>query len=178
VAQPFVGQIIAAGFNFPPVGWLLCDGSLYPISQFDVLYTVIGTTYGGNGQTNFAVPDLRGRSPLCMGQGPGLSNYVQGQLAGTENVTLQANQVGSHNHILLASATAGTSNTPATNVTLAGNSLTQVPTYLPGSPAPALTPLAANAIGPSGNSLPHPNLQPLQCLNYIIAWTGLYPPPS
>jgi microcystin-dependent protein len=175
MAQPFVGQIIACGFSFAPPGWFLCDGSLYPISNYDVLFSLIGTTYGGNGQTNFAVPDLRGRTPLSMGQGQGLSNYVQGQLAGTENVTLQSNQVGSHNHNLMSLAATGTSNTPSSTVALAGNSLTQVPTYLPGSPAPALTALAGNSIGPNGNGLPHQNLQPLQCLNYIIAWAGLYP---
>jgi microcystin-dependent protein len=178
MAQPFVGQIIAAGFGFAPVGWFLCDGSLYPISQYDVLYNLLGTTYGGNGTTNFAVPDLRGRSPLCMGQGQGLSPYVQGQLAGTENVTLQGNQVGAHNHNLLSLAAAGTSNTPSSTVALAVGSLTPAPAYLPGSPAPTLTPLAANAIGPNGNSVPHNNLQPLQCLNYIIAWAGIYPSQS
>jgi microcystin-dependent protein len=178
MAQPFIGQIIACGFSFAPPGWFLCDGTLYPISNYDVLYNLIGTTYGGNGQTTFAVPDLRGRTPLSMGQGQGLSNYVQGQLAGTETVTLQSNQVGTHNHNLMSLGVPGTSNTPSSTVALAGNSLTAVPTYLPGSPAPVLTPLVGNSIGPNGNSFPHQNLQPLQCLNYIIAWAGIYPPQS
>jgi microcystin-dependent protein len=178
MAQPFIGQIIACGFSYAPPGWFLCDGTLYPISQYDVLFALIGTTYGGNGQTTFAVPDLRGRTPLSMGQGQGLSNYVQGQLSGTENVSLQSGQLGIHNHNLMSLGTTGTSNTPSSTMALAANSLIQVPTYLPGSPAPALTPLVGNAIGPNGSSFPHQNLQPLQCLNYIIAWTGIYPAQS
>jgi microcystin-dependent protein len=176
MATPFVGQIISAGFNFAPVGWFFCDGSLKPINQYDVLYNLIGTTYGGDGVNTFAVPDLRGRVPLCIGQGAGQPAYVLGERSGSESVTLLANQVGAHNHALMASANTGTSNTPSSTMALAGNSLTQIPTYLPGSPAPTLTALASNAIGPStGGGVPHDNLQPLLCLNYIIAWAGIYP---
>src|SRR5487761_1961833 len=98
MGQPYVGQIIAVGFNFAPVNWLLCDGSMQQISQFDALYSLLGTTYGGNGTTTFGLPDLRGRSPIGFGQGGGLSNYALGQIGGAERVTLTANQVGAHSH--------------------------------------------------------------------------------
>jgi microcystin-dependent protein len=138
-----------------------------------VLYSLIGTTYGGDGVNTFAVPDLRGRSPLSYGQGNGLSPYVLGQKAGTETVSLLGNQVGSHNHTLRASANTGTTNTPGTTVVLGVNGLTAVPTY---APPPTTTALAPNAIGPTtSGGQPHENRQPLQCINYIIAWAGIYP---
>ena len=104
MAQPFVGQVIAVGFNFAPVGWFLCNGQLLPISQYDVLFNLLGTTYGGDGISTFGLPNMNGRAPLCMGTGSGLSTYVLGQAAGTESVTLLSNQVGLHSHTLATSA--------------------------------------------------------------------------
>jgi microcystin-dependent protein len=173
MSQPFVGQIISVGFNFTPVGWLPCDGSLLPISDYEVLFNLIGTTYGGNGTTNFAVPDLRGRSPLNAGQGPGLPAYVQGQLAGSENVTLVANQVGAHSHGLMASSQSGTVGNPATTVALGQNPQADVFVY---GPAPSTTSLAGTAISANtGGGQPHENRQPFLAVNYIIAAFGVYP---
>ena len=137
--DPFVGQIIPVAFNFAPVGWQLCDGSLLPISENQALFALLGTTYGGNGTTDFAVPDLRGRAPLDAGTGAGLPNYVQGQNGGAESVVLTANQVGAHSHNLVASMQNGTATNPASNLALAQNPQPTVPVY--GAP-PSNTPLA------------------------------------
>ncbi|MGE0419017.1 MAG: phage tail protein [Acetobacteraceae bacterium] len=172
MAEPFVGQIIPVGFNFVPVGWLACNGQLVPISQYETLFMLIGTTYGGDGQTTFGLPDLRGRVPLGQGQGPGRSNYVIGQMAGTESVTLQSQQVGAHNHSVRASAQPGTTNVPGPTQALAVNSQTAANLYA--SP-PATVTLAPGAIAPAGSSMPHQNLQPFQVINYIIAYNGIFP---
>ena len=172
MGQPFVGQIIAVGFNFTPVGWLPCDGSLQPISQYETLYNLVGTTYGGNGTSNFALPDLRGRAPLCIGQGPGLPNYIQGERAGTENVTLTANQIGAHTHNLMTSTKDGTTTNPAPNLALAQNPQSTVPVY---APPPSTTPLAGMSIGTSAGGLPHENRQPFLTINYIICAYGVFP---
>ncbi len=172
MAQPFVGQIIAVGFNFAPNGWFLCDGSTVPISQYDVLYNLIGTTYGGDGVSTFALPDLRGRVAVNQGQGPSLSNYLLGQRSGSENVTLTVGQIGSHSHALMASATTGTSITPGSTMALAPNDQTLVKMY--GTVAPN-TSLAGSSITPVGGGQPHENRQPFQVINYIIAWAGIYP---
>ncbi len=177
MSQPFVGQVVAVGFNFAPQGWLLCQGQLLPIAQYDVLYTLIGTTYGGNGTTNFALPDLRSRVPLSIGQGPGLSNYVLGQASGTENVTLNLTQIPSHTHNPIAAPPAATTATPASNTifaALSGGSRVY------GNPVPAPpaipTPLAASMIPTSGGlGAAHANVQPVRTVNYIIAWAGLFP---
>src|SRR5215831_8639728 len=100
MSEPFLGMIILVGFTFPPRGWAFCQGQLLPISQNTALFSLLGTTYGGNGQTTFALPDLRGRVPVGFGQGPGLSNYTQGQVGGVENVTLAINQMPIHTHAL------------------------------------------------------------------------------
>ncbi|MDR3529654.1 MAG: tail fiber protein [Rhodopila sp.] len=175
MGQPYVGQVIAVGFNFVPAGWLACDGSTYPISEYDVLYNLIGTTYGGDGTRTFGVPDLRGRTPVDAGQGPGLSNYTLGQRGGAETVTLTAAQVGSHNHPLIASAQTGSISTPASNLAIAQVSEAQVKVFGVG---PGNTTLSANAVGPSGSSQPHENRQPFLTVNYIICYAGIYPSQS
>jgi microcystin-dependent protein len=175
MAQPYVGQIISVGFNFAPVGWHLCDGSLLPISDYDVLYNLLGTTYGGNGTTTFAVPDLRGRAPLCMGQGSGFPNYIQGQIAGSESVTLIANQVGSHSHNLLASTKDGSATNPTSSLALGQNPVQTVPVYGPSSTNVSL---AASSIGNSTGGIPHENRQPYLAINYIISLFGTYPSQS
>lgn len=172
MSQPFVGQVIAVGFNYAPVGWALCNGQLLDISQYQALYTLIGTTYGGNGQTNFALPNLQGRVAVGTGQGLGLSNYVLGQVTGTEAVSLTTGQIGAHTHNLAASANQSQS-TPATNEVL-GTPTT--PIYLKSG---GTTGLAGNAVGNApGGATPHENLQPFQTINYIIALQGIYPTQS
>src|SRR4051794_23847461 len=121
MSEPFVGQILAVGFNFAPAGWLMCDGSLVAISEYDVLFNLIGTTYGGNGQTTFSVPDLRGRAAVGMGQGSGQPNYIIGQAGGSESVTLLTTQIPAHTHTLNASGTPGSAATPSPNLFLSQN---------------------------------------------------------
>jgi microcystin-dependent protein len=169
---PFVGQIISVGFNFAPVGWHLCDGSLLSIANYSPLYALIGTTYGGDGVNTFAVPDLRGRSPLNVGQGPGLPNYVLGQPAGSENVTLNSSQVGAHAHNLMGSSQNGSATNPAPTLALGQNAVTQVPVY---APPVSMTTFAPTAIGNSTGGQPHENRQPYLAINYIIALDGIYP---
>lgn len=175
MSQPYVGQIISVGFNFAPVGWNLCDGSLLAISEYEVLYNLIGTTYGGNGTTNFALPDLRGRTPLNVGTGTGLPTYVLGELSGSESVTLIGAQVGAHSHNLLASTQNGSANNPASGLALGQNPVTAVPVF---GPPPSTTSLAGSSIGNSQGGLPHENRQPFLTINYIIALFGTYPSQS
>jgi microcystin-dependent protein len=173
MGQPYVGQVIAVGFQFTPSGWLACNGQLLAISQYEVLYTLIGTTYGGDGQQTFGVPDLRGRSPVNAGQGAGLSTYVLGQLSGTESVTLTAAQIGSHSHPLMASANTGNVAKPASTLVLGQGSQSLAPVY---APPPSTTALAGSAIGPgTGGNQPHENRQPFNTVNYIICYAGVFP---
>jgi microcystin-dependent protein len=172
MSQPFVGQIIAVGFNFAPDGWLPCNGQLLPISQYDVLFNLIGTTYGGDGQTNFALPNLNGRVAVNQGAGPGLSNYVIGQQGGSESVTLTAGQNGGHAHLLRASSQTGSTNVPGTTVALAQSGQTLVDMYGTGA---TNTTLSGASIGLAGGNQPHENRQPFLTINYIIAWAGIYP---
>jgi microcystin-dependent protein len=169
MSEPFVGQIIAVGFNFVPPSWAPCDGRALQISQYQALYTLIGTTYGGDGQTTFNVPDLRGRGAVGFGQGSRLSNYVLGQAGGTESVTLTANHWGAHGHSLTAAANA-TSSVPATNSVL-GTSATNI--YAPPGNVTTLSPAMVKAA--PGSSVPHENRQPYQTINYIIALEGIFP---
>jgi microcystin-dependent protein len=143
-----------------------------PISEYDVLFNLLGTTYGGNGTTTFGLPDLRGRSPLNAGQGNGLSNHVLGQIAGAENVTLTGAQIGAHSHPLMASARTGTISTPGSSVAIATVEAPNVSVF--GSPL-ATTTLAASAVGLAGASQPHENRQPFLTINYIISSVGIYP---
>jgi len=137
------------------------------------LFALLGTTYGGNGTTDFAVPDLRGRAPLDAGTGAGLPNYVQGQNGGAESVVLTANQVGAHSHNLVASMQNGTATNPASNLALAQNPQPTVPVY---APPPSTTPLAGTAISAnSSGGQPHENRQPYLAINYIIALFGIFP---
>jgi microcystin-dependent protein len=171
--QPFVGQIIPVGFNFAPVGWFLCQGQLVPIDQYTVLYTLIGTAYGGDGVQTFGIPDLRGRVSLHDGQGSGLSSYFIGQLTGAENVTLLSSQVGAHTHSFMTSTKAADSITPASTTALGlASAGVGISVYGPG---PSNTTLAPNAIGNAGSSAPHENRQPYLAVNFIIAWAGIFP---
>jgi len=171
MAEPFIGQIIMAGFNFAPRGYATCDGQIQSISQNTALFSLLGTTFGGNGQTTFALPDLRGRVPIHMGQGPGLSSYVLGEVAGEENHTLINSEMPSHNHLFSTSNVAGALGTPNGNF-LAASSSNQTALYRPTADGSALSP---QSIGLAGGSQPHNNLQPFLTINFCIALEGIFP---
>ncbi len=167
MAQPYIGEIRLFAGNFAPAGWMLCDGQLLPISENETLFNLIGTTYGGDGQLTFALPDLRGRVPVHFGNG-----FVQAETGGVEQVTLTQNQIPAHAHPLMASGDPASSPNPAAHVLAETVSTTP---YFAGPPA---VPLAPQSILPVGGSQPHNNLQPFQCINYIISLFGIYPSPS
>ena len=170
MSQPFIGQLAYFGFNFPPVGWAPCDGRLLLITQYTALFSLIGTTYGGDGQTTFAVPDLRGRLPVHQGQGPGLSNYVIGQKAGVESVTLASQHLPSHSHSVVASATnpnASPTATPGNSVSFATGGGSVAP-YAPNATGATAQQLAANSINIAGASQAHNNMMPITVGNICI----------
>lgn len=167
-AQRYLGSIIIVSFNFPPKGFALCNGQLLPINQNQALFSLLGTTYGGDGRQTFALPDLRGRAPIHAGQGPGLSNYVLGQTGGEETVTLDVSQIPNHIHIAMAST--GPANTGA----VSGTSWARPRVLLYSASAPS-TPMSSAALAPAGGSQPHPNLKPFLVLNYAIALQGIFP---
>lgn len=165
MSDPFIGEIRMFGGNFAPVGWAFCDGQLMSIAEYDTLFSLIGTTYGGDGQSTFALPDLRGRAPLHRSG----STYPVGAAAGAETVTLTLQQLPAHNHLVQATNTAPNASTPQNNVLAASTS----PDYLgPGNPALALAPAC---VGLTGSTMPHENMQPFQCVSFIIALFGIYP---
>jgi microcystin-dependent protein len=169
MSEPFLGEIRLVGFNFEPRGWAFCNGQLLSIAQNTALFALLGTTYGGNGQTTFALPDLRGRAPIHMGQGPGLTNRRIGEVGGSENVTLTANQLPAHNHNLNALAVPAASGDPTQR--LLAQSRGSV--YAPPSETPVV--MSQQAIGFAGGSQPHENMQPYLVMNYIIALEGIFP---
>lgn len=181
MAEPFVGEICIFGFNWAPYGWALCDGSTLAVQQNQALYSLIGITYGGTGTTTFLLPNLKGRLPLGQGQGSGLSNRVIGMASGTENVTLNVNQMPSHTHTVQIQAT--TSN-PTSASPSAGAYLAKVidaagtgadPTLYYSGATPATVALAGGATGSTGSSLPITTMNPFLVLNFCIALQGLYP---
>jgi len=167
MSDPFIAEIKIFAGNFPPRSWAQCDGQLFPISQNTALFSLLGTTYGGDGKSTFALPDLRGRSPMQPGQGPGLSVRDIGERDGTEQETLSLSQLPLHSHHLNA-ATAAT--TAAAANALLGQSAAKV--Y---GPAANLVPMANEAIGAAGGGQPHENRQPYLTLNFIIALQGVFP---
>ncbi|TFI58327.1 phage tail protein [Sphingomonas parva] len=169
MAQPYVGEIRMFAGNFAPVGWMKCDGQLIPISENETLFQLIGTTYGGDGQATFALPNLQSRVPLHMGTGPDGVAYPISQQAGTESVTLTAQQIPVHNHALLVSTDSAGELSP--DGSLPGNSIS-VDLYRQGAPVTAMSP---QAITPVGGSQPHENCQPFLCVNYIISLFGIFP---
>lgn len=175
MAEPFLGQIIMFGGNFAIRGWATCDGQLLPIAQNTALFSLLGTTYGGDGRTTFGLPDLRGRVPVHMGQGPGLSAYQLGDKGGSEAVTLSTNQIAAHSHAATANAlnAAGNANTAAGNI-WAKDAGTQSATYSNAAPNATMS-ASAVSIANAGGNQPHPNVQPYQCLNFLIALQGIYP---
>ena len=171
MSTPFVGQVMMFGGNFQISGWAFCQGQLLSIAQNDVLFALIGTTYGGDGQTTFALPDLRGRVPVHQGNLAGGSSYVIGQLGGVETVSLTANQTPVHNHLANCNSAAGSTNNPAGAIWALG------PNLDPYSNAPTGAVMKATAIanGPAGGPQPHNNIIPYQTLNYLIALQGVFP---
>ena len=157
--EPFLGEIKMVGFNFAPRGYAFCHGQLMSISQNTALFSLLGTTYGGNGQTTFGLPDLRGRVPMTFGQGPGLSNHSLGELSGTETVTLLSTQMPAHNHPVAASSDDASAKSPVGGV-MAG---TASPIYAADAQMNPAT------IGSAGGNQPHSNMQPYLVVNFIIA---------
>ena len=174
MADPFIGEIRMFGGNFGPVGWATCDGQLLPIQQYTALFSILGTTFGGNGTTNFALPDLRGRVPVHVGTGPGLSPYTLGEKTGSERVTLVQNQMPAHTHSANCSSTSATQASPGGNIWAspvdsgggAGTGYTN---------AGSNGAMAPTAIGMAGGGLPVPIIQPFLCVTFIIALIGIFP---
>lgn len=166
MAEQFLGQIEAFGFNFAPRGWLKCDGQLLSISQNSALFSLLGTTYGGDGRTTFGVPDLRGRASINAGRGPGLSDYRQGQKGGAESTNLTGANLPSHGHTARVAAEPEDSSKPE------GNSLAAAEIYRDQNPD---TDLRAGTIGTTGGGQPISNIQPFVVLNWCIAQEGVYP---
>jgi microcystin-dependent protein len=171
MADPYIGEIRLFAGNFAPSGWALCDGRLVAISEYDALFSLIGTTYGGDGQVTFALPDLRGRVPVHQGQGPGLTNRVIGDRAGAEQSPLTAAQLPAHNHVLAATTAAAVG---ASGVAGSLTGTVATGTQLYGS-APGGAAMAASALATSGGNLPHPNVAPFLSVNFIISLFGIYP---
>ncbi|ACA87444.1 phage tail protein [Shewanella woodyi] len=176
MSEPFIGEIKMVGFNFAPRSYAKCDGALLPISQNTAMFSLLGTEFGGDGRTTFGLPDLRGRTPMHQGNGPGLSPKTMGQSSGSESNTLQLNQMPKHTHSaqLDAVSTEGTSAVPDNNMYLAKSSsgLTSVNSYSNGTPDTVISPHETNTAG--GNSAIN-NMQPYQVVNFIIAIQGLFP---
>lgn len=167
--EAFIGEIKMVGFNFAPRGWAFCNGQLLPILQNTVLFSLLGTTYGGDGRTTFALPDLRGRVPIHQGQGPGLTPQTIGTRVGVENVTLTPAQMPTHTHQAFGSSSLATQPSPQGNL-LAAKGRTKL--YVePGSEVV----MGSTAIGPTGGGGSHTNMQPSLVLNYIIALQGIFP---
>jgi microcystin-dependent protein len=167
MAQPYVGEIRMFAGNFAPAGWMFCEGQLLPISENETLFQLIGTTYGGDGESTFALPDLRGRIPIHQGNG-----FILAETGGAEEITLTVSQIPSHGHPMLASTDSNTTPNPANN--LLGATSTATP-YFSAVPNLALSP---QAVSPVGGSQPHTNFQPYLCVDFIISLFGLFPSPT
>jgi microcystin-dependent protein len=166
MGSPYVGEIRMFAGNFAPLGWMFCNGALLPISEYETLFNLIGTTYGGDGQSTFALPDLRSRLPVHMGNG-----FILSQMGGAEQVTLLTGQIPQHTHVTQANTGSGSQTSPAGNVW--ANS-----TNLPYSTSAPTAAMAPAAVGNAGGNQPHDNLVPYLCLNFIISLYGIFPTPS
>lgn len=167
MAQPYVGEIRMFAGNFAPAGWMFCEGQLMPISENETLFQLIGTTYGGDGESTFALPDLRSRIPIHQGNG-----FILAETGGVETVTLTGQQIPSHSHPFIASSASG-SEANASNQVLAASP--NVSIYRPATPN---LPMLASSLSSTGGSQPHQNLMPYLCLNFIISLFGIFPSPS
>lgn len=167
MAQPYVGEIRMFAGNFAPAGWMLCQGQLLPISENETLFQLIGTTYGGDGQSTFALPDLRGRIPIHQGNG-----FILAENGGAEEVTLTVNQIPAHTHAMLASTDLGNQVNVQGSLPCNSNGALYYNTEVPNAP------LNAADITPVGGSQPHTNFQPYLCINFIISLFGIFPSPT
>jgi microcystin-dependent protein len=202
MSEPFIGEIRMVGFNFAPRGWAFCQGQLVSIAQNTALFSLLGTLYGGNGQTTFGLPDLRGRSPVGMGQGPGLSTITQGEVGGTENVTLLSSQMPAHNHLVQpATATVAVSGPVAVPVSTTSANVGSPANAVPAAPSSGGRPFAiynsaqsgsdtlapfdvslsgsanipGNETGVAGSSMPAEIRNPYIGINFVIAMEGIFP---
>lgn len=167
MAQPYVGEIRMFAGNFAPAGWMFCEGQLLPISENETLFQLIGTTYGGDGQSTFALPDLRGRLPIHQGNG-----FILAETGGAEEITLTVSQIPAHSHPLLATQTVANDANPGSNL------LAQATTFDPYQTNPANAAMAPQSAGSTGGSQPHSNFQPYLCVNFIISLFGIFPSPT
>jgi microcystin-dependent protein len=167
MSDQFVAEIRIFPFNFPPTGWAFCDGQLMPISQNTALFSLLGTVYGGDGKSTFALPDLQGSAPMQPGQGQGLSDRVLGEMSGVESITLLQSEIPIHNHIIQTSNDNANNVNPDTRYFARGN-----PVYVAPS---ALGTMAVQCLSPAGGGLPHNNMQPYLTLNFCIALQGIFP---
>ncbi len=178
MGEPYLGEISLGGWNFAPHGFALCNGQLLPISQNTALFSLLGTDFGGDGQSTFALPDLRGRVPVHMGQGPGLSSYNIGQAGGAETVTLTLGQLPSHNHYMYVNSGGPTTSNPggaflaSGPYTGSGPNATELKLYNPGNNGAQLN---SSAIDNAGGNQGHSNIQPFLAVTYVIAMQGIYP---
>jgi microcystin-dependent protein len=170
-ANPYLGQLMIVPYNFAPMGWALCQGQLLSISQNTALFSLLGTFYGGDGITTFALPDLRGRAPIGVGQGPSLQPYNQGETGGEETVTLTLSQIPNHSHMPTGAASAANTGSP-------GGAYWAMPRALLYSSSAPVVDMSAGALGSTGGGQPHDNMKPFLVMNYIIALQGVYPPRS
>ena len=169
MAQPYVGEIRMFAGNFAPAGWMFCEGQLLPISENETLFQLIGTTYGGDGQSTFALPDLRGRIPIHQGNG-----FILAENGGAEEITLTINQIPAHSHVMLASNNIANGVSPTGQVVATSTEVTVTP-YGSDNPQTNLAPQALSAVG---GSQPHTNFQPYLCVNFIISLFGIFPSPT
>jgi microcystin-dependent protein len=172
MSDPFVAEIRMFAGNFAPTGWATCDGQLLPLSQNTALFSLLGTTYGGDGKSTFALPNLQGSAPMQPGQGAGLSLYDLGQQGGVEFVTLLQSEIPSHGHTAFAKTSLGNSQTPADQTWAGSNNAKQ---YVSTNPN---LPMSPSALSTSGGSLPHTNMAPYLVVTFIIAMQGVFPPRS
>jgi microcystin-dependent protein len=168
MAQPYVGEVRIFAGNFAPAGWMFCEGQLLPIVENETLFQLIGTTYGGDGESTFALPDLRGRIPIHQGNG-----FILAETGGAETITLTAQQIPVHTHSALGSSGAATSSSPVNHVPARASTALVFP-YGTDQPVTTLSP---NTVAPSGGSQPHNNFQPYLCVNFIISLFGIFPSP-
>ena len=170
MADPFVAEIRIFPFNFAPKGWAWCDGQLMPLSQNTALFSLLGTTYGGDGKSNFALPDLQGRAPMHPGQGPGLSLHDLGETGGSETVTLLESEIPAHAHTMMASTQVALENNPAAQNVASGDGVNLF------APAANLASMAPESLAPAGGDQPHNNLMPYLTFYFCIALQGVFPP--
>lgn len=170
--DPFVAEIRIFPFNFAPKGWAFCDGQILPLSQNTALFSLLGTTYGGDGKSNFALPNMQGNAPMHPGQGPGLSLHDLGETGGSETVSLLESEIPAHSHAQRCSSDDADLKAPNSTRVLARSN----PGFLYQSSTAGIQPMSDNALAPAGGDQPHNNMQPYLTLNFCIALQGVYPP--